>query len=101
MSVSDSDFAALEAKKAKRIRFDPTVNAGHVLTTLVIVSGVFVGWTELDKRVVALEEGRKAQEQLDRHQDQMLGQQMLQIKESLSEIKRNVERVNDKLEKRP
>lgn len=101
MSNTDSDFAALEAKRAKRIRFDPTINAGHVLTTLVIVSGVFVGWTELDKRVVALEEGRKAQQQTDTHQDQMLGQQMGQIRESLAEIKRNVERVNDKLERRP
>lgn len=99
--MTDSDFAALEAKKAKRIRFDPTINAGHILTTFVIVTGVFVGWTELDKRVVKLEEGRKVQEQRDTHQDQMLGQHMGQIRESLSEIKRNVERVNDKLEKRP
>lgn len=99
--MTDSDFAALEAKKSKRIRFDPTINAGHILTTLVIVSGVFIGWTELDKRVVSLEEGRKAQQQVDTHQDQMLNQQMFQIRESLTEIKQNVQRVNDRLERRP
>lgn len=99
--MTDSDFAALEAKKAKRIRFDPTINAGHILTTFMIMTGVFVGWTELDKRVVKLEEGRKAQEQVDRHQDQMQGQNMQQIRDSLTEIKRSVERVDEKLERRP
>ncbi len=101
--MTDSDFSTLEAaKKAKRrLQFDPTINAGHILTTLIIVSGVFIGWTELDKRVVILEEGRKTQQQIDRHQDEVLGQQMQQIRESLSEIKQNVQRVNDRLERRP
>ncbi len=87
--------------KSKRIRFDPTINAGHILTSFIIVSGVFIGWTELDKRVVILEEGRKTQQQVDSHQDQVLNQQMFQIRESLTEIKQNVQRVNDRLERRP
>lgn len=101
MSNTDSDFSRLEVKHSRRITFDPTINAGHILTSVIFVSGLFVGWTALDKRVVALEEGRKAQEQVDRHQDQMQGQNMQQIRESLTEIKRSVERVNEKLEKRP
>lgn len=100
MSLTDSDFAALHGK-TKRITFDPTINAGHILTSVIFVSGLFVGWTALDKRVVALEENRKSQEQVDRHQDQMQGQNMVQIRESLTEIKQNVQRMNDKLEKRP
>lgn len=100
MSLTDSDFAALQGKP-KRITFDPTINAGHILTSFIFVAGLFVGWTALDKRVVALEENRKSQEQVDRHQDQMQGQNMVQIRESLTEIKQNVQRMNDKLEKRP
>lgn len=100
MSLTDSDFAALQGK-SKRITFDPTINAGHVLTSFIFVAGLFVGWTALDKRVVALEEGRKSQEQVDRHQDQMQTNNMVQIRESLTEIKQNVQRVNDKLEKKP
>lgn len=97
--MSESDFTPL-AGKSKRITFDPSINAGHILTSFIFVAGLFVGWTALDKRVVALEEGRKAQEQVDRHQDQMQTSNMIQIRESLTEIKQNVQRVNDKLERR-
>lgn len=97
--MPDSNFSPLEGK-ARRITFDPTINAGHILTSVIFVSGLFVGWTALDKRVVALEEGRKAQEQVDRHQDQMQGNNMTQIRESLQEIKRSVEKMSDRLEKR-
>lgn len=98
--MSESDFSPLHGK-SKKITFDPSINAGHILTSFIFVAGLFVGWTALDKRVVALEEGRKAQEQVDRHQDQMQTSNMVQIRESLTEIKQNVQRVNDKLEKRP
>ena len=97
--MTESDFTPL-GKKSKRITFDPSINAGHILTSFIFVAGLFVGWTALDKRVVALEEGRKAQEQVDRHQDQMQTSNMIQIRESLTEIKQNVQRVNDKLERR-
>lgn len=90
-----------ESNTPKRITFDPTINAGHILTSVIFVSGLFVGWTALDKRVVALEEGRKAQEQVDRHQDQIQGANMAVIRESLQEIKRSVEKVSDRLEKKP
>jgi|GEM_PF-3172886 len=85
----------------KRITFDPKINPGHILQFVILLSGLIVGWTALDKRVVALEEGRKAQEQVDRHQDQLQGNNMTQIRESLQEIKRTVEKMSDKLEKRP
>lgn len=99
--MPDSNFDQLSEGRRKRITFDPSINAGHILTSVIFVAGLFVGWTALDKRVVALEEGRKSQEQVDRHQDQMQGQNMVQIRESLSEIKRSVEKVSDKLERKP
>lgn len=99
MSEHPQDDAAEGHRK--RITFDPTINAGHILTSVIFVAGLFVGWTALDKRVVALEEGRKSQEQVDRHQDQMQSQNMIQIRESLVEIKRSVEKVSDKLERKP
>lgn len=99
--MPDSNFDQLGDPRRKRITFDPTINAGHILTSVIFVAGLFVGWTALDKRVVALEEGRKGQEQVDRHQDQMQSQNMVQIRESLSEIKRSVEKVSDKLERKP
>lgn len=98
--MPDSNFDQLPERR-KRITFDPTINAGHILTSVIFLGGLFVGWSALDKRVVALEEGRKGQEQVDRHQDQMQNQHMNQIRDSLVEIKRSVEKVNDKLERKP
>lgn len=82
------------------LSFDPTINAGHLLTFAGFLLAGFAGWTTLDKRVVVLEEGRKGQEQVDRHQDLTNRETMAQIRESLTEIKRNVEKLNDRLERR-
>lgn len=87
--------------QSKRIRFDPTINAGHMLTFAGFLITVFLGWTSLDKRVVVLEENRATQRQVDLHQNDMQRSEMAQIRESLSEIKRSVERVNDQLTLRP
>lgn len=85
------------SEKPSRIRFDGTVNAGHILTFAGFLITIFVGWTALDKRVVVLEEGRLTQRQVDLHQNEMTRSEMTQIKDSLVEIKRSVERVNDQL----
>lgn len=97
--MADSNFDQLPDGRRKRITFDPTINAGHILTSVIFVGGLFIGWTELDKRVVILEESRKTQEQVDRHQDQMQVQNMVQIRESLQDIKQSVQQVNNRLER--
>jgi hypothetical protein len=83
----------------KRLHFDPTVNAGHVLTFLGFLITGFIGWTALDKRVVALEEARKTQQQIDQHQDQMSTVNMRTIERSLVEIKDQIREVNQRLER--
>lgn len=87
--------------KSNRIRFDPTITYGHVLTIVSFMIPLGLGWMSLDKRVVVLEENRATQRQVDLHQNDMQRSEMAQIKESLSEIKRSVERVNDQLTLRP
>ena len=78
-------------------KFDPTINLGHVLTFAGFLITGFIGWTSLDKRVVALEEAQKTQHQIDRAQDQILNQQMQHIRETLNELRAGVQRVNDRL----
>lgn len=85
----------------RRLRFDPTVNAGHILTFLGFLVAGFVGWTTLDKRVVVLEEQRKTQEVRDMGQDARSGEKFIEIKESLVDIKRVLEMMRDKQERRP
>ena len=40
----------------KRLNFDPTINAGHILTFTSMVVAVMVSYSLLDKRVGVLEE---------------------------------------------
>lgn len=85
----------------RRLRFDPTVNAGHILTFVGFLVAGFVGWTTLDKRVVVLEEQRKTQEVRDTSQDTRSTEKFIEIKESLVDIKRVLEVMRDKQERRP
>ena len=93
-----SDQHDNEAKRG--LRFDPTINAGHLLTFAGFILAGFVGWTALDKRVVVLEEQRKAQESRDVGQDARSADKFIEIKDTMNEIKRGVEQVRDQLGRR-
>ena len=71
----------------------------HILTFLGFLVTITVSWSTLDKRVVVLEESRKAQAIMDSAQDLRSAEKFNEIKETLGEIKRSVDRVNDKLER--
>lgn len=78
--------------------YDPTINLGHVLTFIGFMIMIFTTWTTLDKRVVILEEARKSQEAMDKVQDQRADQLRAELKDTLSEVRRALERLNDKLD---
>lgn len=83
----------------KGIKFDSTINLGHMITFIWFLVTIMVTWSTLDKRVVVLEESRKAQELRDASQDQRNGDQMTAIKETLVEIKTNVIGLREKLDR--
>ena len=83
------------------VRFDNTINLGHILTFLGFLVTIMVTWSTLDKRVVVLEESRKAQAVLDHVQDNRSAERVTEIRETLVEIKRSVDRVSDRLERKP
>ena len=84
----------------RKLTFDPTINAGHLLTFAGFIIAIFVGWTTLDKRVVVLEEERKRQAQVDSHQDNIQQAQMTAVRESLSEIKQGIKELAQRMESR-
>lgn len=84
----------------KGIKFDSTINLGHMITFIGFLVTIMVTWSTLDKRVVVLEESRKAQELRDASQDQRNGDQMTAIKETLVEIKTNVIGLREKLDRK-
>ena len=81
---------------ARGITFDKTINLGHILTFVGFIGLGVVTWSTLDKRVVVLEESRKAQELRDTGQDDRNRDQMTAIRETLTEIKQNVIALRDR-----
>ena len=88
------------ADERKRLTFDPTINAGHLLTFVGFLLTLSVGWATLDKRVVVLEEARKTQAQVDQHQDAMQRANVDSVRESLQEIKSGVRELNARFERK-
>lgn len=86
-------------ERTRGVRFDNTINLGHLLTFAGFLITIMVTWSTLDKRVVVLEESRKAQAVLDHAQDNRSAEKFTEIRETLSEIKRSVDRVSDRLER--
>lgn len=84
----------------KGIKFDATINLGHMITFIGFLITIMVTWSTLDKRVVVLEESRKAQELRDSGQDQRHADQMSGIRETLVEIKTNVIGLREKLDRK-
>lgn len=91
--MADSD------EKKRGIVFEPTINLGHVLTFFSLIGAVIVGWNTLDKRIVALEEAKVTQTIRDESQDKQHNLQDQYMTQTLIDIKRAVERLNDKLER--
>lgn len=79
--------------------FDPTINLGHVLTFVGFIIAGFVAWSTLDKRLTVMEETRSYQRQTDSNQDQRALDAYIQVKETLSRLDRQVERIADRLDK--
>ncbi|HWI02408.1 MAG TPA: hypothetical protein VNT52_01020 [Acidimicrobiales bacterium] len=74
------------------LKFDTTINVGHVVSVVMLCAAVVVGWNTLDKRVLELEVRARNQEQRDAAQDQY-------IREAVSDTKRAIERIADRLER--
>lgn len=100
MDQQNQPYAGPERREGadhpRGVRFDPTVNLGHILTFIGFILSIMVVWSTLDKRVVVLEESRKAQELRDTGQDDRNRDQMAAIRDSLSEIKQNVIALRDR-----
>ena len=78
------------------VKFDATINLGHVLTFVGFVIAGFTAWSTLDKRLTIIEERATFQAQIDRAQDAKLVESMTQIKESLLDIKGNINRLSER-----
>lgn len=83
-------------QEKKGIRFDATINLGHILTFVGFILAGFTAWTTLDKRVLVLEENKKAQATLDAAQDFRFGDAVLQLRTQLEKMDSKLDRLVEK-----
>lgn len=88
----------MDGVSVKKIRFDGTVNAGHILSLIAFLVSGFVAWSTLDKRVVVLEEARRAQIERDEGQDRYLRDRIDLLSKGQDQIQRSIERLADKFD---
>ena len=81
----------------RRIKFDRTINLGHVLTAISMIVAVMVSWSLMDKRVMVLEEARAAQRERDTVQDESNREKFQEVRETMIDLRRAVEKVADKV----
>lgn len=90
-----------EARMRRAIKFDGTINMGHLLTfTAGLLAGV-AAWNGIDKRITILEEARLSQGRRDDTQDSLLRDRIGSIEATLNKIDQRVERLGDRLTERP
>lgn len=82
-----------EREPEKKIKFDATVNLGHVLTFLGFIVTIASTWQAMDKRVVVLEEARVVQSATDHRQDGELAENKKTIREDMKEINAKLDRL--------
>lgn len=92
-----ADELQLPAKS--KIVFDKSINLGHILTFVGFLIAGLGAWTSLDKRLVVIEENRMFQKQTDANQDQRSVEAYGSLRETLSRLDRQVERMADKLDR--
>ena len=75
----------------KKLTFDPTINAGHVLTFVTLVVAGFASWSLLDKRLTVVEQAQIFQRERDMKQDEVMAGKFVDISSKLDKIDRNVD----------
>ena len=87
-NAGSAGYSEHERRQSKGgLHWDPTINAGHLLTFASMAIALVVAWNSIDKRVVVLEEARAYQKLRDDVQDQAVTQQLVAIKEGVSDLK--------------
>lgn len=79
------------------VRFDGTVNLGHVLTFAAGMIAGFAAYNSMDKRVFALEEARATQHMVDAQQDIIARERMGDINQNLGKIDNRLNKISDQL----
>lgn len=79
-----------------RPKFDFTITFGDLLMLFGFLSAIFFSWTNLDKRVVLLEEKAAVQTRIDSKQDANLDASITLMRQSQARIEDKLDRMIEK-----
>ena len=97
MPIDLAEETRAEVRSRHGIKFDGTINLGHVLTFLVAMFAGITAWNGMDKRVTVLEEARKVQTDRDAQQDGVLRDRMFDLNQTLQRIDGRLDKIGDQL----
>lgn len=79
----------------RKIVFDGTINAGHLLTFFSLIAALAIGWNTMDKRVAVLERDNEHQNRRDAAQDSAIREGIFEIKGMVKDVQRSVDAVRE------
>ena len=80
-------------EERKGVRFDPTINFGHLLTFIGFLVTGSMAWMAMNTRVAVLEEARQMQARIDAKQDTAIESNHKVVREDLSQINQKLDRL--------
>lgn len=88
-----------QQQERRGVKFDATVNLGHLLTFVGFIGTGMVAYSTMDRRVAVLEESRTNQEKRDAAQDVVSRDKFDTVQRTLERIQQGVDRINERQSK--
>lgn len=86
-------------QQKKHFALDPTVNVGHILTTLTMAAAIFLWGNAMDRRVAVLEEKAHSQDRRDTQQDTTAASALLLLRSDFADLRGEIRETNRKVER--
>lgn len=86
-------------ERNRHFSLDPTVNIGHILTTLTMAAAIFAWGNAMDRRMAILEEKAHTQEKRDAQQDTTAASALLLLRSDFADLRGEVRETNRKVER--
>lgn len=95
MSATPSNFGQFEPPQHRqRIKYDPTVNLGHILTFVGFMLAGFGAWGNIDKRITLTEVQATAALERTTEQDKRMSEVLKELKTDVKDVQRAVNDIN-------
>lgn len=97
-TLSDSTFGPAPSpqnfRHSGRVRFDPTINLGHILTFLGFMLAGFAAYGNIDKRITLTELQSTAAIERTSEQDKRMSESLKELKTDIKDVQRAVNDIN-------